>query len=803
MVRRRDGRVQSLLFDSSPLLPSAVFVDGDERLVTGRDALESARTAPARLEPHPKRRVDDGTVLLGDREWRVVDLFAAVLERVRRECVQVMGEVPQDVAVTHPAVWGAPRREVLRKACGRAGLSKVRLVPEPVAAAYYLVEQLDHAVAPGTSILVYDFGAGTFDVSVVTRRARGFDVTAASGLDELGGIDIDAAIAAELRERVGEVGDWNWFSHPGTAAERRGRHDLDRDIRLAKERLSRQTTADLYVPILDRDVHLTRAELETLARPLLDRAVAVVRSVVEGAGVRATELGGIFLVGGASRMPLVATLLHRELGIAPIVVDQLEQVVAHGALSSGHVDRSTTVSDTAAVKPPSEASDSRDSPLLASRSTTAPVSPAVPAPAPERATTPGDPEPVTPAVMRTRTDEDSPPERIESSKRGSDMYHADTDPPVEDQDDAQGDGADVTPRAARLRRRVLLAGGLGVAAAVVIPFALSGDDPPARSDDTATSSPSPSTSGDGRRWASETFLEDVDVRALALSPDGSVLAFTREEALELWNTSGEGIDVLPYEEDPTAFDTGDRMTFHPDGDLLAVSREGVGIWEVSRRERFATLEGDRRTPMAFSPDGRLLAFGRDDQVLVWDVTTRTTVTTLTSSAWEVTGLEGIAFSPDGIRLATVGGGLESTILEVWDTATWRRTFSPEAVFDGLGGAVAFSPDGSLFAVSGLGSGRIQLYEVADWKRADMLEAPGGNGNHLQFSHDGAILASNGRIETSGRLDLWDMTTRQRFTSLPGSPLLHRGGDLTGIAFSPDGVTIVTANDSSIELWKPV
>src|SRR3954463_3312673 len=109
VVRWPDGRSRTLLFDGSPLLPSAVYAEADS-LVVGRDAVHSARMEPARFEPNPKRRIDDGMVLLGDREVPVVDLMAAVLARVAEEWHRAVGPVRPAVTLTCPATWGATRR---------------------------------------------------------------------------------------------------------------------------------------------------------------------------------------------------------------------------------------------------------------------------------------------------------------------------------------------------------------------------------------------------------------------------------------------------------------------------------------------------------------------------------------------------------------------------------------------------------------------------------------------------------------------------------------------------------------------
>src|SRR5947209_3269664 len=143
MLRWPDGRARPLLVDGSPLLPSAVYADPGGTLLVGRDAIHSARLDPARFEPNPKRRVDDHSVLLGDRELPVVDLVAAVLIRIAEEARRTTGgATPDPVTMTCPAGWGPTRRGLLCAAAALAGWPRVRLVEEPVAAATYFTNVL-------------------------------------------------------------------------------------------------------------------------------------------------------------------------------------------------------------------------------------------------------------------------------------------------------------------------------------------------------------------------------------------------------------------------------------------------------------------------------------------------------------------------------------------------------------------------------------------------------------------------------------------------------------------------------------
>lgn len=338
VLRWPDGRFKPLLFDGSPLLPSGVYADPAGELLTGREAAHSARIHPERFEPNPKRRIDDGTVLLGDLELPVVELIAAVLSRVAAEVRAVVPGQLGSVTLTCPAAWGPRRRSLLVEAAGRVDLSGPLLLAEPVAAASYFVGLPGVRLPVNSCLVVFDFGAGTFDASVVRRAAQGFEVLASEGLSDAGGLDVDAAVlgyfAATYSSRAPEM--WSRLEQPRTIVDRRTRRLLWDDVRAAKEVLSRATHTMVPVPLVDVEAPLGREQLERLARPILERTVVTTRAAVRSAGLGVADVAAVFLVGGASRMPLVATLLHRALGIAPTAIEQPELVVAEGAV---HDDR--------------------------------------------------------------------------------------------------------------------------------------------------------------------------------------------------------------------------------------------------------------------------------------------------------------------------------------------------------------------------------------------------------------------------------------------------------------------------------
>lgn len=329
-----------LLFDGSPLLPSAVYLSGEgptAEVLVGRDAERNARVDPSRFEPNPKRRIDDGAVLLGSEEIPTTHLIGKVLARVQSEARRQLGGEPAVVRMTHPARWGEHRRNALVESASNSGLPSPQLIVEPVAAASYFTSVLGAAVGQGRSLAIYDLGGGTFDATVVRRTAQGFEVLAEGGLPDVGGLDFDHAIIEHLGHTYSPSHSEKWqrLMQPRDGSDRRFRRMLWEDTRAAKEMLSRASQADIHLPALEVDAHLTRDELERLIRPLLQRTVHCLQTTIEAAKLSPADLVGIFLVGGSSRIPLAAHMIHSQLGVAPTTLEQPETVVAEGALRVG------------------------------------------------------------------------------------------------------------------------------------------------------------------------------------------------------------------------------------------------------------------------------------------------------------------------------------------------------------------------------------------------------------------------------------------------------------------------------------
>ncbi|GIG87624.1 hsp70 family protein [Plantactinospora endophytica] len=355
MVRRDTHQpARTLLFDGSPLLASATHLGPDGTVHTGRDAVRLGGTDPQRYEPHPKRRIDDGTLLLGTDEVPVERLLTATLRRVADEARTAGVDPAATTVLTCPADWGQPRRTLLRTAAAHAGLGPVRLLDEPVAAATYCAQVLHQQLPVGGAIGIFDFGGGTLDVAVVRREPTALRVLATGGLDDLGGLDIDDALVAHLGQLVAlrDPEQWRRLHHPDTPAERRDRQTFWTEVRAAKEMLSRTASAPVQVPGRDDPLHLTRDELDRIAGPLVARAVDETRRTLDRAGVDARHLTGLLLVGGSSRLPLVASRLHARLGIAPTVPEQPELPVAYGAIHHTGPDTATRHPATPTSGPP-------------------------------------------------------------------------------------------------------------------------------------------------------------------------------------------------------------------------------------------------------------------------------------------------------------------------------------------------------------------------------------------------------------------------------------------------------------------
>ncbi|WP_181777119.1 type VII secretion-associated protein [Amycolatopsis pittospori] len=358
---------QVVVVDGQPLMSSAVYAAPDGTLFVGQEAERQAAVDPSRYEPNPKRRIDEGDLLLGDNVLRVTDVVNAVLKRAVTEARRLAGDAEVELLVlTHPADWGATRTRLLRQAAN--GLARqVALVPEPVAAAVYHAatfapadlnseRTVEFSGRPGDALAVLDLGGGTVDVSVVQRmpgspadrsspaKRAGFQVLATRGDPSFGGADVDQALLEHVGSLVSSVDppEWRKLVEGRELTDRRRRRVLRQDVRGAKETLSRHAYTDVPMPPPFADAHVTREDLERLIAGPLGRAVELTVAAIGDSGLRPKQLTAIFLVGGSSRIPMVSRLVHERTGVVPTTLDQPETVVARGALRAVLIDPDRT-----------------------------------------------------------------------------------------------------------------------------------------------------------------------------------------------------------------------------------------------------------------------------------------------------------------------------------------------------------------------------------------------------------------------------------------------------------------------------
>ncbi|MCD2189431.1 type VII secretion-associated protein [Actinomycetospora soli] len=309
---------------------AAVFAPDGAALVTGAEARARAAADPSRFEPRPRRHIDADALLLGTRTVGVVEALGAVLAAaVDRAAPALRGERPDVLVLTHPPGWGGRRREVLRRA-GTGLAAELVLVPEPVAAAAHA--RWMRPAGRGGPTAVLDVGARGASAAVVDGDGT---VLAHRASGDFGGDDADELVLAHLVAGLPDDG-------PGTdrvravvagvdLPERRHRQVLVEDVRDARERLSESEQAEIPLPGAAGSAWCSRGELEDLLRDSCGDLVALLSGVVAEAGVAASRLD-VRLVGGLARTPLLATLVHRALGVPPVVPADPRTVVARGAL---------------------------------------------------------------------------------------------------------------------------------------------------------------------------------------------------------------------------------------------------------------------------------------------------------------------------------------------------------------------------------------------------------------------------------------------------------------------------------------
>ncbi|HEY3143682.1 MAG TPA: Hsp70 family protein [Acidimicrobiales bacterium] len=316
----RDGLVEALtLGNRTASVPSVVFLRDDGEILVGEAATRRAMSEPGRVGREFKRRVGDPTpIILGGTPYAAEMLMARLLrwsvDRVREQ----QGTDPLAIALTHPANWGPYKLDLLTQAVRQVDIDAALMLPEPVAAATFYASQ--RRLDPQATVAVYDLGGGTFDAAMVRRTSQGFEIMGSpEGIERLGGIDFDEAVYAHVRAAIGDALDQLDPEEPAAVA---ALARLRQECIDAKEALSSDTDVSIPVllPNLQTEVRLTRSEFEDMIRPAINETIVALRRSIRSASVSSDVISAVLLVGGSSRIPLVAQMVAAELG-RPIAID--------------------------------------------------------------------------------------------------------------------------------------------------------------------------------------------------------------------------------------------------------------------------------------------------------------------------------------------------------------------------------------------------------------------------------------------------------------------------------------------------
>ncbi|MDL5361606.1 molecular chaperone DnaK [Halalkalicoccus sp. NIPERK01] len=312
------------------------FTDDGERLV-GKPAKNQAIQNPDRTIASIKRHMgeEDYTVDVEGEEYTPEQISAMILQKIKRDAEEYLGDDVEKAVITVPAYFNDKQRQATKDAGEIAGFDVERIVNEPTAAsmAYGLDDDSDQTV------LVYDLGGGTFDVSILDLGGGVYEVVATNGDNDLGGDDWDEAIIDHLAEE---------FQNDHGIDLREDRQALQRLKDAAEEakiELSSRKETDINLPFITAtdsgpvhlETSLTRAKFESLTSDLIERTVSPTEQALSDAGYDEGDIDEVILVGGSTRMPQVQEKVEEVVGQEPKKNVNPDEAVALGAAIQGGV----------------------------------------------------------------------------------------------------------------------------------------------------------------------------------------------------------------------------------------------------------------------------------------------------------------------------------------------------------------------------------------------------------------------------------------------------------------------------------
>ncbi len=314
--------------------PSVVaFTKSNERLV-GEPAKRQAVTNADHTISSIKREMgSDYRVNIDDKKYSPQEISAMILQKLKKDAEDYLGESVTEAVITVPAYFNDAQRQATKDAEKIAGLEVKRIINEPTAAA--LAYGLDNEKEQ--KIMVYDLGGGTFDVSVIEIGEGVIEVLSTAGNNRLGGDDFDQKITDYM------LSEFNAAEGVDLSQDKMALQRLREAAEKAKKELSSATTTNINLPFITAtqdgpkhfDMNLTRAKFDELTHDLVEKTAEPVKRALSDAGVTASELGQVLLVGGSTRIPAVQDKVKQLTGKEPSKTLNPDECVALGAAIQG------------------------------------------------------------------------------------------------------------------------------------------------------------------------------------------------------------------------------------------------------------------------------------------------------------------------------------------------------------------------------------------------------------------------------------------------------------------------------------
>ena len=314
--------------------PSVVaFTKTGERIV-GEAAKRQAVTNADKTIASIKRHMGtDFRVTIDDKKFSPQEISAMILQKLKADAESYLGETVTEAVITVPAYFNDAQRQATKDAGRIAGLDVKRIINEPTAAA--LAYGLDNEKEQ--KIMVYDLGGGTFDVSIIEIGDGVIEVLATSGDNRLGGDDFDERVTRYF------VDEFKKAEGVDLSTDKMAMQRLKEAAEKAKKELSSQTTTNINLPFITAtaegpkhfDMNLTRAKFDELTHDLVERTATPVQNALRDAGISASELSKVLLVGGSTRIPAVQDKVKQLTGHEPSKTLNPDECVALGASIQG------------------------------------------------------------------------------------------------------------------------------------------------------------------------------------------------------------------------------------------------------------------------------------------------------------------------------------------------------------------------------------------------------------------------------------------------------------------------------------